>query len=467
MYEIHDRNVLQELTPWLRRTGWMTRFDGKNMKILHDLIAEPKRVPENPEDRLRLVWESVSRVMSNCWEGVKDCVSRDWNLILHWLASASKTEQSQSPFSVYMDKKTRARYTSYWQQFMVFVLRGLDDPERYGIDYTGKQQAILREIKNEIEKEDMLEDVLDDMVFEASLLFVQHSNFVKQRSALLYFTGILGYHVGWKRWRDPGDYTTMLAGLQWVMRILVLEFAIPTEERDEWFDIHQKNPLQQFLLSHKYLIEGEAFPYDRIHTLMNYGMKSSINRVKRSKVSWSTDEKILYYEGRPLRMRDWKRFVHEVLEEAEKMLAKRLLFREDETLPSVNLHSWIDNQSNRQTGYYFAKEEQNGVKKAQERMMKALRQSAEWGRMMENTGDDLMFNQAGVENYEHWDVRFRRTLLLLLTITCGLSGRGTEMTALKYMNTVVGDRHLALQDGQFMAITEYHKSLAIMDVLKA
>jgi hypothetical protein len=193
----------------------------------------------------------------------------------------------------------------------------------------------------------------------------------------------------------------MLAGLQWAMRILVLEFAIPTEERDEWFDIHQENPLQQFLLSHKYLIEGEAFPYDRIHTLMNYGMKSSINRVKRSKVSWSADEKILYYEGRPLRMRDWKRFVHEVLKEAEKMLAKRLLFREDETLPSVNLHSWIDNQSNRQTGYYFAKEEQNGVKRAQGRMVKALRQSAEWGRMMENTGDDLMFNQAGVKNYEH------------------------------------------------------------------
>ena len=78
---------------------------------------------------------------------------------------------------------------------MVFVLRGLNDPERYEIDYTGKQQAILREIKREIEKEDMLEDVLDDMVREASLLFIQHSNFVKQRSALLYFTRILRYHV--------------------------------------------------------------------------------------------------------------------------------------------------------------------------------------------------------------------------------------------------------------------------------
>jgi hypothetical protein len=27
MYEIHDRNILQELSPWLRQTNWMTRFE--------------------------------------------------------------------------------------------------------------------------------------------------------------------------------------------------------------------------------------------------------------------------------------------------------------------------------------------------------------------------------------------------------------------------------------------------------
>jgi len=80
MYEIHDRNILQELSPWLRRTNWMTRFDGKNMKVLHDLLVEPKRNAENSDDRLRLVWESVARVIDGCWESAKDCSSRDWKL---------------------------------------------------------------------------------------------------------------------------------------------------------------------------------------------------------------------------------------------------------------------------------------------------------------------------------------------------------------------------------------------------
>ena len=33
MYEIHDRNILQELLPWLCQTNWMMWFNGKDMKI--------------------------------------------------------------------------------------------------------------------------------------------------------------------------------------------------------------------------------------------------------------------------------------------------------------------------------------------------------------------------------------------------------------------------------------------------
>jgi hypothetical protein len=309
MYEIHDRNILQELSPWLRRTDWMTRFDGKNMKVLHDLITEPKRNPENPDDRLRLVWESVARVIEGCWESARDCSSRDWKLILHWLASANKTEHNQTPFSIHMERSTRKDYIVYWQQFMIFVLRGMNDPNhQYGIEYTDGQLAALEEIKKELEEENVSNDELDRKVSAASLLFIKHSNFVKQRSALLYFTGVIGYHLGWKRWRSQDSYTSILAGIQWVMRVLVLESAIPKHERDNWFELHEDDPLQCFNTSHhKYLVEGEAYPYDQIHTLLNYGMKASVNVTSRSRIDWSPDRKILYLDGKPLKMKAWKR----------------------------------------------------------------------------------------------------------------------------------------------------------------
>ena len=86
--------------------------------------------------------------------------------------------------------------------------------------------------------------------------------------------------------------------------------------------------------------------------------------------------------------------------------------------------------------------------------------------MMDHHGDELQFNTVDVETYEVWDTQFLRYLFLLIVITCGLSGRGPEMMSLKYMNTISGDRNFILMDGQFMAITEYHKSQEITDILK-
>ncbi len=40
------------------------------------------------------------------------------------------------------------------------------------------------------------------------------------------------------------------------------------------------------------------------------------------------------------------------------------------------------------------------------------------------------------------------------------------MTSLRYINTMEGDRSIYIEDGQLMLITEYHKSMALMDEVK-
>ena len=80
---------------------------------------------------------------------------------------------------------------------MIFILHGMDDPDhKYGIEYTDSQLVALEEIKGELEKEDVSNDELDRKVSAASLLFIKHRNFIKQWSALLYFTGMIRYHLG-------------------------------------------------------------------------------------------------------------------------------------------------------------------------------------------------------------------------------------------------------------------------------
>ena len=76
----------------------------------------------------------------------------------------------------------------------------MNDPnQQYGIEYTESQLTALEEIEKELKKKEVTNDELDRKVKAVFLLFIKHSNFVKQRSALLYFTGVVEYHVSWKR----------------------------------------------------------------------------------------------------------------------------------------------------------------------------------------------------------------------------------------------------------------------------
>jgi hypothetical protein len=81
-------------------------------------------------------------------------------------------------------------------------------------------------------------------------------------------------------------------------------------------------------------------------------------------MTWSLDGQHLPFEGHPLSMSTWKRFVEEIIEKAERRLLKDLLFWGDGKLPLIDLYAWNDNRYNRQPGYYFPLEDLDAEKKA-------------------------------------------------------------------------------------------------------
>ena len=164
-------------------------------------------------------------------------------------------------------------------------------------------------------------------------------------------------------------------------------------------------------------------------------------------------------------MADLKRFVEETLDIAEAMMSEHLLFQRDGSLPEFDLNR-IDDPSNHEAGYYFVHKDREAWKKARVRMFNRLRASEQWEKMVNVEGDGIMVQQVGLDEYESWDVKFRELLAILMMMTCGLSGRGTEMTSLRYMNTMDGDRNIYVEHQQIMFVTEYHKSMALMDDIK-
>jgi len=296
--------------------------------------------------------------------------------------------------------------------------------------------------------------------------FLKHSDFALCKSSLIYFSGILGFNIHLHQWEEPSSYTQILAGLQFCIRVILLEYSIPVDQRDNIRGI-KPTPLERFRQVHDpYLVEGREYPFNYIHKLLNYGMQVSKDFITRSRIRWSANNKLLFWDGDKLIMEEWKEFVLKLLAEAENMCAVELLFQQDGRLPQVDLYSLRDNPNRKEAGYYFAIEQPELLDDGRRYVLHNLKRSERRNNMFQVENEKFKFLKGGVDRYEHWVRKFKKILCVLMILTCGQTGRGSEMTSLLYMNTMNCDRSIYIEDGQVMFITQYHKSQAIMDSLK-
>src|SRR6202022_987198 len=457
---IKDSKSLVTKTPWLRRTRWEEMCAGKDMNKLNQLAHSP----DVRDGDMQQIWSSVDRVIRGCFRGVLDCHARGWELVLFWMASVDRTKEDTKPFRTHMELRTMARYIGYWQQYIMFCVRAITTDDN--VPFTPRQGRCIQLLIATVELDGIVEDsAIDQKVLELSVLLIQHSDYATQRSSLIYFCGVLGFNVEWKQWRQPQDYTTILDGIQWCVRVFMLEAGLPMERRDDFTEESIVNPVDMFrAVRDKWLVVGEGTPFGYIHRLLNYGMQAAKNTTTRSRIRWSADSKTLYFDGRALKLELWREFVQELLETVEGLLSEQL-FMGDRELPAIDLNVMVD-PSNHDAGHYWVLDEENAWQKACARVMECLKLSDHWDGLVEVEGDGLSWNAAGVHEYEAKGVKLRELLAILVMIVCGLSGRGTELTPLRYVNTVDGDRGIYVEDGQIMFITEYHKSMALMDDVK-
>jgi hypothetical protein len=249
---VKDSQPLVTKTPWLRHTRWEEIFVNKDMAKLVQLIEAPGM--QNHHERR--IWDATARVIKCCFTGILNCQERGWTLIPFWLRSVDKNKEDTKPFRTFIAPYTLRRYASYWQQYIIFSLRAImvDD----SIQWTARQRECLLELNSLIFETDV-DSEIEKKIFELSVLLIQHSDYAKERSSLIYFTGVMGYNVEWKQWRQPLEYTTILAGLQFCIRVLMLEFSLPTEKRDNFNETSLENPVQVFRkVRDQWLVDGEG-----------------------------------------------------------------------------------------------------------------------------------------------------------------------------------------------------------------
>jgi hypothetical protein len=101
-----------------------------------------------------------------------------------------------------------------------------------------------------------------------------------------------------------------------------------------------------------------------------------------------------------------------------------------------------------------------------ERMLRLLKSSPVWTKMLRKETNGLQWISKGVRDYESAAKRFLEYLLILTHITGGQPGRGTEIMTLRYANAMQSMRNVFVKEGQVMIVTEYHKSMAMMGQVK-
>jgi hypothetical protein len=296
----------------------------------------------------------------------------------------------------------------------------------------------------------------EDAIIDLSAELIRHDRWQGGSSAIQYFCGISGYNIGTGTWRSPNDYTNKLSALIWCIRLIILEDTLPTCGRKM---LEGDLLLHMFRLVHRqWLVTGQHTTFHYIHTLRNYGMAASRRASGKFQVTLSHDKKRLLLEGKPLDVDNWKSCVHKIVEELER-LTKLILMVDD--LPHVDFYSIHDTPNRSMSGYYLGKD---GERDARARMLKRIQGKKELEEWV--TGENLQYWKSQVLSYECDVSEWLHVCLLAILFTCGLSGRGPEMLSMRYKNHQVCLRNLLVEDGQMMAVSLYHKSMAIIDNVK-
>ena len=157
-------------------------------------------------------------------------------------------------------------------------------------------------------------------------------------SQLWHFVGVLGIDGESGQFRLAHLFTYMFAGLVYVGRALLGEWAIPIAERPGMDDLGERftQVRNTWLCKATYSLMGY------ILSLLLYGRKIAQETGSRLMVSWSKQGELMYSIGKPIAMDDILSMVAEMRTDAEDLLWNSLIFKEGDDVRFKILLANID-----------------------------------------------------------------------------------------------------------------------------
>jgi hypothetical protein len=255
--------------------------------------------------------------------------------------------------------------------------------------------------------------------------------------------------------------------MQFCLRIICLEYVLPTNARNDFVVSTDHTPLSVFKQFHRqWLVEGEPTPFNYMHQLKNYGMNIAKNSKGEDKIRFSANGKVCYYKNSQFKISAWKTMVKDILRKAESILSRQLLFQTSNTIATINPYDIVDDESVSDVGHFFGEMIDDYGHVARSTVIENLRESGLFESATTMDENAIMWKKEWIRKYVKIQEEFMELCLMAMNFTCGQTGRGTEMLSIVYKNIAAADRNVILLDGQIMISTEYHKSQSITDDIK-
>jgi superfamily II DNA helicase RecQ len=503
--EVADAETVKtDHTLWFKKTGWPEHIAGCTLKYL----SQASRLPDRGEQTLHEAVKLNSALIEKCVAGLS---SLD-NETRRWLKSAKHSEIDQRPLARLQNVESQQTYAVYMARLLCYSLRVLqscEDSERLegtvdhqpsegrGLEsdaeddsehdedsegdsdsgsysdtqpvivdvfedarrlypWQGRQKDLLRRVREGIEngwdKKSQLKALLD---FYESLIFqrVRGDTF---KSAILHFLAVLGIDEETRRLRQANDFSYMLAGIVYCMRVIAVEVILPSEEREDQGDEDDerfKRTRDDFLADGTYSVMSKAL------SILAYGKSIAMDHSNTGSISWSLDRTEMSYKGRRIDVARFGSMVRGVVEEAEGQLWKDLIWATQEQRFEILLDKLQDDVTWTKRGVSFVDNANNGLQDKREWMVKRALADVR-GKKMRKQGEWLRLE---VRKYLRKVDRFRELLLFCVHVTGGQPARGTEITSIRFRNGFQQDRNVFAIQGHMVVVTRYHKSQSQFD----
>ncbi|KAI9763633.1 MAG: hypothetical protein M1840_000347 [Geoglossum simile] len=477
---------------WLIRTGWQRLFAGRNMQTISDYRLPPTH---NEYD---LIWvcQIFDQVILRAMHTVQDTPRE----ILRWVMSPKLEEIHVRPFSILEGEGTVDGYIGFWRSFLCYCFRTIQLPideqrEQHGIQYTAKQTETLHRIrwlikelpqpedhKHKImarytgrwecpalasnEEETELIEGIETEIMQFCLQVLQHrfQTGAVHENPLIFFTAVLGIDEKTMTLRSPQFYTRFLAGLVWVNKLLLLEYALPSKAwpnlklpaRDEYPDFG----IRLAEVRGMHLVDGSYSPQSEILSLLAYGQFVAKQTGGRTVLSWTIDRQTVSIYGNPISMDRYRKFPITLIAKATHLLYEVLMFGKQ---PTVNLECIQDSMTYGIAGYWYGNLPANkldiGMGYVLEAALVCMQEQRLFKKVKINNrkGHELKWHDVQRNRYLRHATSFKEILFLLMHVTGGQPARGPEIGSVKICNTARTARNIFVLDGMVLFTTEYDK----------